>query len=140
MSDIVINENDPKRVKLLKEGANLTAGDREATYGDPEINLDASGRLKALVRELLIGPISAAELEAIDNVMQKIARILTGSYHEDNYRDGAAYMAIAGELAEKFHNRQLSNAKVDEFKAEQARIAAKFAPPASEEQTGSDGA
>ena len=38
--------------------------------------------------------ISYAEREAIDNIMQKLGRVLYGSYHEDNWHDIAGYATL----------------------------------------------
>ena len=43
--------------------------------------------------------LSAGEAAALSSVLGKLSRIFCGVYHEDNYIDGAAYLAIAGELA-----------------------------------------
>lgn len=100
--------NDPKtvpaRVAFLQESAELTAGSRDKVYGDPSINLSLAGQLKALVRRYQQREMPATEVEALDNVLQKVARAYTGSgYHRDNYVDGAAYFAIAGEAAQLHH-------------------------------------
>lgn len=90
----------PARVAILNEGAKLTSGDRDATYGDPVINLACSGELKAVFRKYMQRKLSTAELEAIDMVLTKVGRIATGpKFHRDTYVDAATYMAIAGEMA-----------------------------------------
>jgi hypothetical protein len=91
----------PSRVLVLEEAANLTAGDRDAAYGPPIINLTASGELKAAMRNNMTRNLSAAEIEALDMVLTKIGRIITGPQPKrDNYVDAAAYCAIAWEAAE----------------------------------------
>lgn len=88
----------PERVLALEEAARLTNGDRNADYGPPVVNLAASGDLKATMRIHIVRDISAAELEALDMVLTKIGRIITGPKPKrDNYVDAAAYMAIAWE-------------------------------------------
>lgn len=90
----------PPRVQVLEEAAALTNGDRDKTYGPPHINMGAAGRLKSLMRELATRDIGPAELEALDMVMTKISRVITGpAPHRDNYVDGSAYFAIAYENA-----------------------------------------
>jgi hypothetical protein len=90
----------PERVQVLEEAARLTNGDRNADYGPPVVNLEASGELKATMRRHMVRDISSAELEALDMVLTKIGRIITGPKPKrDNYTDGAAYMAIAWEAA-----------------------------------------
>lgn len=88
----------PERVLALEEAARLTNGDRNADYGPPVVNLAASGELKATMRRHMVRDIPVAELEALDMVLTKIGRIITGPKPKrDNYVDGAAYMAIAWE-------------------------------------------
>jgi len=90
----------PERVLALEEAATLTSGDRNKDYGPPIENLTASGELKATMRRHMIRDLSTAEIEALDMVLTKIGRIITGPKPKrDNYVDGAAYMAIAWEAA-----------------------------------------
>ena len=88
------------RVLVLEEAASLTSGERDIQYGPPLVNLSASGDLKRTMREHLVRDLSPAELEALDMVLTKIGRIITGPEPKrDNYVDAAAYMAIAWEAA-----------------------------------------
>lgn len=88
------------RVLVLEEAASLTSGERDLQYGPPIVNLTASGDLKRTMREHLVRDLSVAELEALDMVLTKIGRIITGPEPKrDNYVDAAAYMAIAWEAA-----------------------------------------
>lgn len=88
------------RVRVLEEAARLTSGERDLQYGPPIVNLTASGDLKRTMREHLVRDLSPAELEALDMVLTKIGRIITGPEPKrDNYVDAAAYMAIAWEAA-----------------------------------------
>lgn len=88
------------RVLVLEEAASLTSGVRDVQYGPPLVNLSASGDLKRTMREHLVRDLSVAELEALDMVLTKIGRIITGPEPKrDNYVDAAAYMAIAWEVA-----------------------------------------
>ena len=90
----------PERVLVLEEAARLTSGARDATYGPPIVNLSASGELKAVMRAHLVRDLSFAEIEALDMVLTKIGRIITGPEpHRDSYVDAAAYIAIAWEAA-----------------------------------------
>jgi hypothetical protein len=99
----------PNRVLVLEEAARLTNGDRNADYGPPVVNLAASGDLKATMRRHMVRDLSTAEIEALDMVLTKIGRIITGPKPKrDNYIDGAAYMAIAWEAAQH---------EMDEFEA-----------------------
>ena len=91
----------PQRVHILTEAARLTGADRNKTYGDPGVNLACAGELKDVFwRYAKANPreISPAEGEALDQVMTKLARLATGAAKLDNYIDGAAYFAIAGEV------------------------------------------
>jgi hypothetical protein len=90
---------DTLRVSILKEGAELTSGSRDADYGPPAINMAASGELKAVFRRHLRREMSLAELEAIDMALTKLGRLATGKAKRDTYVDCATYIAIAGEIA-----------------------------------------
>lgn len=87
------------RGEILREGIGLTDGDRDASYGDPAVNMAASGALKAAFRAHMVRDLSLAELEAIDMALTKLGRIATGAVKRDNYVDCATYIAIAGEIA-----------------------------------------
>jgi hypothetical protein len=90
----------PERVRILQDGAQLTHGNRDKEYGPPALNLAAAGELKIVFRKHLRREISAAELEAIDQVLTKLGRVATGlDPKRDTYVDGATYFAIAGEIA-----------------------------------------
>jgi hypothetical protein len=91
---------DPLRVSILNEGAKLTSGDRDKSYGDPLVNLGLAGQIKDLCRRAQARSMHPAEVEALDQVITKIARCYTGPVvKQDNYVDGATYFAIAGEAA-----------------------------------------
>lgn len=102
MSDVIRDINlAPMRVQILQEGAKITAGDRNKTYGEPIVNLGLAGSIKYLFWNNATRHIGPAEHEAIDNVIQKLARLARGNEpHRDTYVDGATYFAIAGEVAE----------------------------------------
>lgn len=92
----------PTRVRILETGAKATNGDRNVSYGEPIYNLTLAGELKATIRQHMRRDMPPGELEALDNVLQKVARCCTGGFHPDNYVDGATYFAIAGEIAETY--------------------------------------
>lgn len=99
-TDAIVAATVPERVRILQEGAMLTHGNRDKEYGPPAINLEAAGELKLVFRKHLRRAISAAELEAIDQVLTKLGRVATGlDPKRDTYVDGATYFAIAGEIA-----------------------------------------
>lgn len=90
------------RAQILIDGARLTSGDRDATYGDPYINLGLAGRLKEVFYAGATRQLGPAEREAIDLIFTKLGRIGTGStIHRDNYLDGSVYFAIAYENAQR---------------------------------------
>jgi hypothetical protein len=90
----------PIRVQLLEQGIKLTAGERDRAYGDPLKNLTLAGILKNICRDHQARPFSPAEMEAMDQVLTKVARVFTGPViKDDNYIDGSTYFAIAGEAA-----------------------------------------
>lgn len=91
----------PARVEMLAEAMDLTWGARDKEYGPPAINLRAAGDLKATMRKHIVRDIGPAELEALDMVLTKLARIITGTPKRDSYVDLAAFAAIAGEVAER---------------------------------------
>ena len=110
----------PARVLVLEEAASLTGGERDLAYGPPITNLSASGDLKDTMRRHLVRNLSSAELEALDMVLTKIGRIITGPLPKrDNYVDAAAYMAIAWEAAQ--HD-------MDEYKAMSRTLDEMFHP------------
>lgn len=91
-----------KRGQILETAKNLTEGDRNKAYGDPSIGLACMNELQETFRKYATSEaVDPAHLAAMNMVFTKISRIATGAYREDNYIDGAAYIAIAGELAER---------------------------------------
>lgn len=102
----------PIRVQILEQGIKLTAGERDRTYGDPLKNLTLAGILKNICRDHQTRPFSPAEMEAMDQVLTKVARVFTGPIiKEDNYIDGATYFSIAGEAAISAHEQHLQDRK-----------------------------
>lgn len=86
----------PTRVQILRTAARLTGVDREAIYGNSKDNMaHFAGLLTAYT-----GFLFTAEDAAVIMTLAKISRISVGKYHQDNYIDGAAYLAIAGECGE----------------------------------------
>jgi hypothetical protein len=90
------------REKILNTASKLTANDRNKTYGPPIVNLTT---LADLCNAYLKGKnIEYVEIDAVDAaifmVLAKVSRIAANRGHNDNYVDGAAYMAIAGECDE----------------------------------------
>lgn len=81
------------RAALLREAEGLINGDRAAAYGPPELNF---GRI-ARGWEVILGVDVTPEQVARCMAWLKIARLNEGP-HRDSYVDGAAYLALAGEL------------------------------------------
>jgi len=89
------------REEILAEATHLTTGDRNVSYGHPYTNLT---HMADMATAYLNGKYGfSASLTAEDMawimVLAKISRAAV-SYKEDNFVDGAAYCAIAGECAE----------------------------------------
>jgi hypothetical protein len=99
LNQMLYGDDIPMRVQILNEGAHITAGDRQRDYGSPLNNFQLAGAMKALIRQHANRDISPEELHALDMVLLKIARAVTGKPVRDTYVDGATYFAIAGELA-----------------------------------------
>jgi hypothetical protein len=95
----------PERIRLLKRGIELTGGDRNESYGPPYDNLTAcaivwQAYLVAKHGGKTVDPVQfelTAEDVAHMMTLVKMTRTFHGSYHADNYLDGAVYQAIAGE-------------------------------------------
>lgn len=91
------------RETVLKEAAFLTAGDRNAAYNDPKINMQAMLELQEWFERWRNHPsvndVAAAggHDAAITMVLAKLARIVVGAPKADNYVDAAAYLAMAWE-------------------------------------------
>lgn len=86
------------REQLLHQAANLTGGDRNASYGHPHNNLT---HMADMVRAYFKGKFGydlalTSEDMAWIMVMAKASRTVA-SFKDDNYIDAAAYSAIAGE-------------------------------------------
>lgn len=88
-----------KRLDILDEAHRLTGGDRAASYGAPVPNMQETATMwSSYLRTRGVEVDLTGEDVANLMVLLKMAR--TGATHkEDNYVDGAAYMAIAGECS-----------------------------------------
>ena len=90
---------DSKRTAILMEAADLInpSGDRGREYGPPELNF---ARIAA-GWSVILGADVSAEQVSLCMAWLKIARIAgDGQASRDSYTDAAAYMALAGELAD----------------------------------------
>ena len=89
------------RGDILRRAIGITEGERESTYGDPAITLACMAELKATYRKFSQGKYCPEHEEAMEAALMKIARIATGSFHRDNYVDGAGYHGIAAECQQR---------------------------------------
>lgn len=87
------------RKKILESAIKLTCSDRNETYGDPSIQVALGARWFREFMNHSQGKYSDYHNGAIEDVFQKLARIACGKYKADNYEDGCAYFAMAGEAA-----------------------------------------
>ena len=88
-----------ERVRLLQRGIELTAGDRNKTYGNPWSNLTSCAKLWEAYLSAKLHEDIKLVAEDVAHMMQlvKMTRTFHGRYHADNYLDNAVYGAIAGE-------------------------------------------
>lgn len=68
---------------------------QRSIYGSFKEKAEFIQQMKYMVRHSTgWGGISMAEKEAIDNIIQKLGRVMCGSYHEDNWHDIAGYATL----------------------------------------------
>ena len=73
-----------------------TLKERASTHGDFAENAIASQVLKQAVRNVATCALTRVQQEALDNICQKMARILTGNpNHADSWHDIAGYATLA---------------------------------------------
>lgn len=73
-----------------------TLAQRQSTHGDFTKNAEAAQMLKRTVRAYKLLDLTLVQQEALDNICQKIARIITGNpNHADNWHDIAGYATLA---------------------------------------------
>jgi len=84
-----------KRKQVLQTADYLSSEERNKDYGTPYLNHLRIAELWSAYLETPITP----EQVAVCQVLVKIGRSME-TYKEDNFVDGAAYLAIACELAE----------------------------------------
>ena len=83
------------RAEILAQADRLTHGPRDGVYGSPKLNHERIATIWSVILGVEVTPAQAALCMA----GLKIARLVASPDHEDGYIDGAAYLAIAGELA-----------------------------------------
>lgn len=81
------------RASILREAENLINGDRAQAYGPPKENFRRIAQGWSVILNVDVSEEQVARCMA----WLKIARLNEGP-HRDSYVDGAAYMALAGEL------------------------------------------
>ena len=88
-----------RTLDFLRDAMMLVEGDRASEYGDKISN---HGNIAKLWSAYLDHPLTGHEV-AVMMCLLKIARTKLGKRTRDTYVDGAAYMAIAGEIQEKLN-------------------------------------
>ena len=83
------------RTQILAEASRLTNGNRDKAYGEPLINHQRIAAIWTVILGIEIRP----DQVALCMVGVKLARLVETPIHEDSNIDGAAYFAIAGEIA-----------------------------------------
>ena len=83
------------RSTILAKAINLTTGDRDKNYGTPLVNHQRIATIWSVILEKEITPSQVALCMA----GVKMARLIESPNHLDSFVDGAAYFAIAGEIA-----------------------------------------
>lgn len=82
------------RLDILQQAAELTLGDRNDQHGDPFPNHNNIAQIWSVILGRTIAPFEVALCMA----GLKLARLSGNPDNKDSYVDGAAYLAIAGEL------------------------------------------
>lgn len=90
---------------LAKAAKHMT--DRAASYDAPQGERSMARTVEAF------NALTGNQLTEVDGwffmACLKIARSNQGDYRADNYEDGTAYMALAGEAAAKIHNNKVQS-------------------------------
>jgi len=98
-----VKPTPPLRAGVLSDALELTTGDRNQTYGDPYENMQRTADLfNAFLGSKLRKNLNARDVASLLALL-KLARIggEKDVPHRDNYVDGAAYLAIAYECAQR---------------------------------------
>jgi len=85
---------DLNRKDILEAATSLTTNDRNLQHGEPYINHDNIARIWSVILGYRVEPFQVALCMA----GLKLARLSGNPDNMDSYIDGAAYLAIAGEL------------------------------------------
>lgn len=86
-----------RRKSAAPTGVAATIAERRNQHGDPNHNFHTSQRLKRVVRTAVAyDALTDVQKEAVDNVLQKVARIVAGNpNHKDHWHDIQGYAKIA---------------------------------------------
>ena len=87
------NKTNQPTKELIKE--------RGKIYGDAATNFSCEGALKQVFAEYAEDTAYTPHNIAIYHVLSKLARIITGKYHKDNYDDIKGYAELAKQLGEE---------------------------------------
>ena len=93
------------RGDILKQADELTHGDRDKNYGSPLINHQRIAAIWSVILDKNVRP----DQVALCMAAVKLARLVETPNHADSFIDGAAYFAIAGEIA----NETISDHQTD---------------------------
>jgi len=83
------------RAQILDIAKDIIGGDRKESYGEPEVMFGKIAMLWSAYLDVHLTPVDTATMMAL----MKIARAQKGKYDIDSFIDGAAYIALAGEMA-----------------------------------------
>ena len=108
--DILRRAAMPLRVACLDTAIQLTAGDRNAAYGEPVPNHQQIADIFAAIT----GHRLTARDVALLHVATKLARLSGNALHQDSYIDAMAYLGIAYECAVE-GPAPMADAEVDEL-------------------------
>lgn len=86
---------DNLRSECLAEAMDLITGTRNLEYGEPIHNFERIANGWSIILNKIVEPHEVALCMA----WLKIARLVETPMHQDSYTDGAAYMALAWQLA-----------------------------------------
>ncbi len=93
------------RGQILKIAKSLTLGDRNRQHGEVHENMADIAQLWTVYLNVIFSRREILELRAEDAchmmVLMKMARAQQGQFNLDDFVDGSAYMAMAGECADR---------------------------------------
>lgn len=104
-TETVAPTNTPTtRAEILDAAKKIVTGDREKQYGSPEDNFAVIARFwEVYLSERCVGGGADVTLNPDDVAMlmalMQVARIMTGTFKEDNYVDACGYLSCAAEIA-----------------------------------------